>query len=86
MSERERLAQALGEHRISYSGACACGGRALSANPVDLTQHVADALLAAGFGDKQAAWEEAVDTVLDCPTLGDYDLNPYRTNANEETA
>ena len=47
--EREQLIQALLSHRLSYSGACACGGRADSANPLDLTRHVAGALIAAGF-------------------------------------
>jgi len=64
-SEREGLIQALIQallmHRLSSNGACACGGRADSANPLDLTRHVADALLAAGFGGVAAAKAEAMD-------------------------
>jgi len=65
VSERERLIQALLIHRLSYNGACACGGRADSANPIDLTRHVADALLAAGFGDVAQAKADGIKEAED---------------------
>jgi len=54
---------------------------ARAANDAD-TEDIIDALLAAGFGNKEAAWDEGVDAVLDDPTFGDYRLNPYRTTTN----